>query len=209
MATYQMTEDEARKIGVIASQLNKELRETALIALKKVGAGASAAVPALREILRSSSATPATLTDAIDTLGSIGEPAASAVPEMLNLFKQETDHKAILDGSSARAKLLVDAIKKIGPNAAPPIVEYLNKYEKDFLVGRPHYGPEVEKFAGCLECYIVLNPPTLADKDRDATIKSLKFLRSQADLRKDEKKETYKAISRRITDALNLLEGKK
>lgn len=203
MATYQITEDEARKIGPIVTLLHRELRDTALTALKQVGAGASAAVPALREILRSSSATPAMLTDAIETLGSIGDQAAPAVPELLNMFKTEKDYEAILNGSAPRSKLILDAVKKIGPTGIGPIQDYLHKYEKDFLDGRPAFGKEVEKFVGCLECYMILNPGLVPDKEKAAMAKDMRFLRSQADLRK------YQPISRRISELIVILEGKK
>jgi S1-C subfamily serine protease/DNA-directed RNA polymerase subunit RPC12/RpoP len=193
-AVYQLVEDRARASGDSQRILNQRVRTAALRALGRLGNGAQGAMAALTK-LADPAQEPDTLDEVIKTLGNIGPGAASAVPNLMELF---------LKARPAQRELLVDTMKKIGPEALPPMIEFLPKYEKQWRENVGPFKDQMAKAKGCIECIIVLGPESLKPEKRAKLIDDLKALRARAVIKRD------KEFEGRLAEAISRLDvGKK
>lgn len=214
-AVYQLTEDRARSPGDQQRIMNQRVRSAALRALARLGPGAKDAVGALAKLADSSS-DPDTLDEVIKTLGNIGPAAAEAVPNLLELF---------LKARQAQRELLVDNLKKIGPQAVyPPIIAFLPDYEKHWREQAGPYKGHLAKAQGCVECVIALGSEWLEKEDqrlkpiyeqkiklgqkpektpRERLVEALKALRAHAVIKRNNE------FSTRLAEAVTRVESSK
>ena len=145
-ATLNIVEDRAKQPSDPQVQANRDVRFAALRAIGVMGQGAKDALPALIKL-----ADPLndmqTMDETIKALGNIGSPAAASVPNMMELFAT---------ARPAQRDLILDAMKTIGPDAYPPIIEFLTSFEKNWRENSGPYKDQIIKARGCVECVIVL-----------------------------------------------------
>ena len=193
LATMQISEDKARSPGDAQVVKNQMVRGAALRALGKMGPGAKDALADLIKL-----ADPffheSIVEEVIKTLGNIGPAAKDAVPNLMELF---------LKARVTQRDLIVDTVKKIGPAAYQPIIEFVPKFEKNW---REKSGPlkdHVAKAKGVVECIIVLGPDGLKPEQRTTLIVELKALRARAGIKGD------KELESRALEAITRLEAAK
>jgi HEAT repeat protein len=193
VATSQVIEDRARAESDPERIKNQAVRAVALQALGKMGRGANDALPALTK-LASPNSDPGTQDETIKTLGNLGPAAASAVTSLMELFG---------GARPGQRDLIVETMRKIGPDAFPPLIEFIPAYEKNWRENSGPYRDQNAKARGCVECIIVLGPEGLKPEQRAKLIDSLKTLRARAAVK------GQKDFHDRCEEAVNRLEGKK
>jgi HEAT repeat protein len=192
-ATMKISEDKGRSPGDPEMVKNNMVRGAALKALGKLGPGAKDALVELVKLADPYYSGPI-IEEVVKTLGNIGPAAVEAVPNLMDLF---------LNANMTQRDLLVDTMKKIGPGALPPIVDFLPKFEKNWRENSGPFKDQLLKAKGCVECVIAIGPTGLSAEQRTKLIDGLKAIRARAVIRRDE------PFQRRLGEAIAKLETAK